>query len=856
MEVNEHRRLSYLILLCTILLSAPLTARPQTPLSTAATEPYRFIAVHGHRSAIFGYAGRSLEIWGYPFQILDRYAVSFQPQGSSRVLDGASLLTRIEVAPDHTVRVWTGPGFKVTETDFVPLDAPCAILSYQVTGITPINLVIRFLPELNLMWPAAAGGQDVVWSDAVQGYLLSESTYGYRAVLASPQIAEHQAIVNSTRREDLTQTFTLHPQLQPDGDSTGAIYVALLAPGSGDPTNILKKLTDQATELRTGSAHNLETWKADALSIRTPDEEIDRALAWADTDLYQAWACDAKIGCGAVAGFGPSRPMRRPQYDWFFAGDGMIAAEAMLAAGHDTRAREELEFILHYQDAANGMIWHEISQSAGFLDWAGKYPYLFAHVDLTFQFLSTLENYYAATGDLEFLNSHWPAIAKAFHFCESTIDARTQLPRIPAGEMGPDEQDRMSEDSGLSASWIAAAESFAQMARATGHAQEAGAAAQMSQRARTAFAPHYWNDAEHFWISGYTVSGRAMTMRRSGPTAALGEHLLSSDHEEEMLDALAGAAFETDWGTRSLAADSPQYNPYSYSKGSVSALHTADTAVAFWSAHRPLQAWQIWSGIIPWTSLDSPGYTDEVLTGENFQPQVESVPQQTWSAAAFLSAAIHGLLGIEVDAPANSLTLAPHRFPRGGLVKIEHLHAAGAMISVSFQWSGQSIDVTLSNDGQPIHLELAPEIPLGASHLLADVNGRRASATVKSWDEEQRAAIEMELPHGGTHCRFQYSGGVWIDVPRVLPQSGASSRELRIRSVAWHAPELVIQADILAGSESSLTLETPWRVATVEGGAATQLDTTRTEIRFASVSASSGKPRYVSAALRIRFQKP
>jgi glycogen debranching enzyme len=38
----------------------------------------------------------------------------------------------------------------------------------------------------------------------------------------------------------------------------------------------------------------------------------------------------------------------------------MVAVSALLAAGQYERAREELEFILKFQDRKNGMIWHEL----------------------------------------------------------------------------------------------------------------------------------------------------------------------------------------------------------------------------------------------------------------------------------------------------------------------------------------------------------------------------------------------------------------------------------------------------------------------------------------------------------------
>ena len=836
------------------LLCTPYLGWTQAPLSARVNDPYRFIAAHGRRSAIFGYAGKSLEIWGYPFQILDRYTVDFRPKGGSAVLEGASLLTRIEVTPNQVVRVWTGPGFEVRETAFVPIDQPDAILRYEVTGPAPTDIFVRWQPELNLMWPASAGGQGVQWSDALNGYVISESTYGYKAVLASPEIAEHQSIVNSVRRESLSQTFTVRPERQPSGESTAAIYVALISP-AGDTQAAVEQIKQHEQNLVHDAAEDLENWKADSVSITTPDEQINRALAWADTDLYHSWACDPKIGCGAVAGFGPSRPVRRPQYDWFFAGDGLIAADAMLAAGHNSRAKKELNFVFQYQDADTGMIWHEIPQSAGFSDLVNS-PYLFVHPDVTFQFLPALERYYSATGDLEFLNSHWSAIHKAFDFCVSLLSPQTGLPLIPAGKTGPNEQDRMLDDEGMSASWVAAAESYAQLARATGHNDEAERAYRLSQRARVSFGPRYWNNAQRFWISGYDVSDHPMTAKRSRPATALSEHLFSPEQENDVLVTLAGAAFQSDWGTRSLAVDSPDYDPSSYSKGSVSALHTAETAFAFWEAHRPLTAWQIWSGLVPWSAMDSPGYMEEVLTGDVFQPEAESVPQQTWSSAGLLNSAITGLLGVAVDAPANRLTLAPHRFPGGGAVKISHLRAAGALVSASIQWQGQNIEAILTNDGKPVHLEFAPEIPLGASGLLVDVNGKPASAEIKSWNQEQQARLEFELPHGVTRCRFQYSGGTWIEVPRAEPLPGDRSRQLRIRQVTLHGMELVIQADIRAGIKSSLNLETPWRIADVEGGSATSLSPTRTEIHLTPAIAPGEADRYVPVQLRIRFQQP
>jgi hypothetical protein len=58
------------------ILFANPPAWPQTrqatdlTLSTDSVGPIRFVAVHGYRSAIFGYPNSGLELWAWPFQIL------------------------------------------------------------------------------------------------------------------------------------------------------------------------------------------------------------------------------------------------------------------------------------------------------------------------------------------------------------------------------------------------------------------------------------------------------------------------------------------------------------------------------------------------------------------------------------------------------------------------------------------------------------------------------------------------------------------------------------------------------------------------------------------------------------------
>ena len=375
-------------------------------LSTDSVGPVRFVAVHGRRSAIFGYPDNGLELWAWPFQILSGYRIGIRAQGAATEIDGNLLLRRIEYHPDAITRVYIGPDFVVREKLFVPLDLPGVIITYTVEGRGHVDISVHFRPVLNLMWPASVGGQSTSWNEALSGYVISGVPGADRATISSPDIISHDSTENSAIRYGDALAFGIRP------NTSAHVFVALNQ--ERDPARLVKQLAADQAALEQQAAAHYSALVRDTLQIETPDEEINRALAWSEIALDQAWICNPDLGCGLVAGYGPSRGPRRPQYAWFFAGDGLIATDGLVASGEYDRARAELDFILKYQDRKTGMIWHELSQSAGHIDWAGKYPYMFVHVDITFQFLGALLRYVEASGDTDFVQQHWPAIASAY----------------------------------------------------------------------------------------------------------------------------------------------------------------------------------------------------------------------------------------------------------------------------------------------------------------------------------------------------------------------------------------------------------------------------------------------------------
>ncbi len=810
------QRFAFILLLA---VSLPLRSFAQSSidaapvLTTDAVEPARFAAAHGQRALIMGYSGMGLEAWAYPFQLFRNYRIQFLPLGVDDTVNGETVLRLIEYRPGEIVRVYVGSDFEVREHWFVPLDQPGVILTYEVEG-HPVDIRATFRPVLDLMWPAGLGGQDLNWSNSLSGYVISERTTGVRAVIASRQQTAHSEVINSTLRQDLTQSMVLHP-------SGGKAQVfAALEDESAALGSELELLERNELRLRSDSQADAIAALHRGLQIETPDSELNSALAWSRLALDQAWVCNPKIGCGMVAGYGPSRGMRRPQYAWFFGGDGLVATRAMLATGDLERARAELEFIFKYQSKQNGMIWHEISQSAGYLDWAGKYPYLFVHVDITFDFLTTLVDYYSATGDVAFLRDHWEQIAAAYSYCLSTVNQHTSLPEIPAGKEGGNEQDRMSEDVGLSAAWVDASAAYERLANAAGHGEDAASAAKASAAARKALAARYWDTKKNFWIAGYSEKGVAITDERSHP-GLLGNGLFTEQEEDAALDRLASADFQTDWGSRSMSVESPGYNPDSYGSGSVWALGTAEMVESFWRNHRPDAAAPIWKSFLPWLQLDSLGHFHEVLAGNFYHPEVESVPEQTWSSAGFLHATIRGLFGLEVDAPEHRLTLTPHLDPRWDEVSLAQVSVGTVMAKAIIDQKPEELDLTLSASGGPLQVSFAPEIALGATAVHATLNGRSIPVAVERHEQDQHARAAIDVSDGATvNCRIMYSGGVRVAVPMRRPAIGDSSQGLKLTGVHLDGHALTLDADVSSQQQATIEVRTPWKIGVIKGGSA------------------------------------
>lgn len=799
-------------------LSAPPAAQPEANLnsltwSTDSVGPARFVSVHGRRAAVFGYSQDGLEVWAYPFQILRDYRVSFCLQGTNTTVDSQRVVRRIIYSPEAVTRIYAGSDFIVRERIFVPLDEAGAIFHYEVASARPLDIVIHFIPIMDLMWPGSIGGQEAIWDPAASAYLVSEPRHRFSASIGSPDMVAHDETPNENRQLSREPGSAL--TIRAGGDHTNAQVIVAGGP-ERSATAMAKGLQEKEDSLEKLAADHYTALLNNVLQIETPDDAVNRALAWSEIALDQAWVCNPDLGCGLVAGYGPSRKARRPQYDWFFAGDGMVDLPALLAAGQYDRAREELEFILKYQDQKTGIIWHELSQSAGWIDWS-KYPYMFVHVELTFDFLDAVENYFNATADRKFVAQHWPAIRSAYNYCRSLVDPSDGLPRIPADKEGSREQESLSEELALSANWVAASQAFAELANATGHPSEGADAATANRNARAAIPRRYWDEKQNFWITGYTRSGAPLIDRQIGPLKVLDQGIFSPAQRDSILQQLASADYQADWGARGRSSSSSSYDANSYANGSAWATSTSAVASAFWDAHRPATAFPIWSALVPWSSLDSLGHMHETLAGDYYHEQAESVPEQTWSSATFFAAAVTGLFGLNVDAVSDRVNFAPHLPPNWEAITIHNLRVGSSKIGFNMVTSSTGIRLQMQNEGNPVKVTFDPELPLGAKLRGARLQDRSITVTLEAHPQDTHAKMGFDLPHGDSMLTIEYTGGV-----EILPQSaplmvGDPSEEMKLTKINLQGQLYTVDFDYLPSGILDFALRTTWFLKRVQG---------------------------------------
>ena len=258
-----------------------------------------------------------------------------------------------------------------------------------------------------------------------------------------------------------------------------------------------------------------------------------------------------------------------------------------------------------------------------------------------------------------------------------------------------------------------------------------------------------------------------------------------------------------------------------------------------------------------WNTLDSPGHLHEVLAGNFFHEETESVPEQTWSSAGLLDSTVRGLLGLEISGGANHLRLTPHLPADWDQVSVDNIRLPHSTVSVKLIEDESSVELAIRNEGVAFDLVFEPQIPLGARLLGADLNNTKIDTAVETFSGDEHAKVSLRVPSGVSHFRLRFEGGVALIMPAVDLHVGDPSSQPKIIRLSLQQHVLSIRADVLSGTASRFRIRTPWTIASHQGVTVRSLPPNEYELEMTGPSTANdeiiGPTGYVHAACQLTF---
>jgi len=757
----------------------------QTPgaLLTGPVRTGQYLGAVGSRAAWLGFETGEGEIWVHPLKIVRDLRLAFQIPGYEDPVPGSRVARRVEVRPGLVTVAYSHAAFQVRQHVLAPRNRPGILMLLEVEAVEPLEIHASFRPVLQYAWPGGMGGQYLYWDGENRVFVLSESLRRRTGVLGSPWAGRGSA--HPAHRLAEAPARMVIP-VDPARAREEFIPLAVAA-GEAPRDEVMaayRGLLEEAPSLYRENRRWAASLRDRALRLRAHDPEVGEALEWAKINLEEQRSCNPDLGCGLVAGWGPSGTSLRAGFGWYFGGDAAINSLAMDATGQWDLVAEGLRFLARYQ-REDGKIPHEISQAAGVLPWFEDFPYGYYHADTTPYWMAALWHYWRASGDTALVEELWPAYRKAWEWCLSVETDGDGIIENTTGGLGAIEVGGLGEgihqDIYLAAVWVKALEGTVEMAGVRGDRDLEARARAILAEASGSLNEAYWREDVGHHAFGILRDGSTNDNLTAWPGTALAFGLLEPARAEETLRRLASDVIASSWGARLLSTESDLYDPLHYNNGAVWPFMTGFVSWGQYRYRRPWAGHPLVHALLELNRAFSLGRHPENLSGAYYQTMDATVPHQFFATSMLVTPLTRGLLGWEPDAPSGRATLAPQPPPSWDSLMVENLPLGDSRIALSYRRAGPEVWVDLDVEGPPVELTYVQSIPLGARNVVVSglPDGVREHHEMDRHDET--STLVLPLREGApVHLRFTWEGGLWVGSPaRDLPV-GAASGGLRV----------------------------------------------------------------------------
>jgi hypothetical protein len=781
---------------------------------TGQAAPWRFVNAVGERAGIWGFENGTLEGWVYPMKLFHDFNLVFQVEGSPVLFPAEQLARAVRVRPQCVQLQYSAEQFTVTETLFTPRNEAGFVILLEAKSSAALRVFVRFRPDLSLMWPGALGGQTVVWNREKRWMELSEPSTKFSALIGSPAAVGSTAVGYHSYLSNEQPYEQIELRLAPE--DSGREYFPIIVTGGiqniYQPTVTYERILAQLPDLYAESLKHYAELDGRGPQFVTPDTAVNSALRWSRISLDQLRVCNPYLPCGYVSGYGSSGTGTRPMYAWFFD-EPTVSSTAFLDTGSVDGVREAFRFLQKFQ-RGDGKIPHEISQSAGVVEWFKDYPYAYIHSDTSLWYLVAMGRFYRFTGDRAFLTESWPSLRKAYAYCVSILNAADGLLLIPPGEWGSMETAGVaSEDSAMAGEWIAALKSLSTLASVM---DDPGLAKECDKRAKVAsdsLEKLFWNQSLNYYNYGVGNGSQAVTFLNPtiGYSAWYGS--LPAPRARAVVERLATAQFLSDWGVRSMSLEDPRYSEASYQIGSAWPFMTDAAMIADFRYHNAVQGFLTWMSMAELRNFNARGAMPESLSGTYYRLLDNGVPHQMFSELVALPGLVDGILGVDVDAPGRTLHLTPHLPPIWPEIAVRKFPFGDGQIDIDLHQAEGTLVLKLGSTGTaPFGLDFAPGLPAGATVVSVKQQGESIPYTTEDNGSDGHVRIQVQAVDQTT-IEVRYRGGLAVHVPWQPLFEGDSSRNLHVLETSYQKGHFQMVVEGRPELKYEVRLLTPWKIS-------------------------------------------
>ena len=486
-------------------------------------------------------------------------------------------------------------------------------------------------------------------------------------------------------------------------------------------------------------------------SFQVPDGSVNQALLWSKLNLADLHRTVKDLQIRDVkAGKAYPPPIATvpslsgidaayPDYAEFFGTDGAYSTYGLAVSGQWKTAIQQLDAIRTVSRIVNGStgkVVHEINSTGAMYYGDNSDP---GDINETAQFAIAADLVWQWSGDRSVLKDNYGFIKDGEHYLASLAPSASDP--WPAG-------DGIQESTGLGQQAVDVA---SETIRALGALHDMAVAmhdtatatwAAARQSAMLAAFGQWWIPGQSLFAdslcdgpngSTCTHSGQQLQQRYWTSVAPMEQDVAPVDEANAALATMEGPTFT---GSCGLYVDGVG-GPSGTSGQTCYLVNTGALAVAEANYGRMSQSTSDMDKVASQLTVEMPGALPELAQSAQYNPYEAFTSRanvmQAWSSYGLLWTTAHDILGVEPDAPAHSLTVAPDLPPSWPTASVQHLSVGSDQLSVTAEQSSGRLETDVTGaDG--LALTIGAVIPSGSSVSSVALDGQPVAYTTATTD--------------------------------------------------------------------------------------------------------------------------